>query len=136
MQDHGPNPFVTDIEAATLGNGAFRSTLWTGTHLQVTLMCLQPEEEIGLEMHQDVDQFLRVEEGAGLIEMGPARDDLSYRREVSDDDAVLVPAGTWHNVVNTGATPLRLYSIYGPAEHAHGTVHLTKAEADAAEHDH
>ena len=136
MQDHGPNPFVTDIEAATLGNGAFRSTLWTGTHLQVTLMCLQPEEEIGLEMHQDVDQFLRVEEGAGLVEMGPARDDLSYRREVSDDDAVLVPAGTWHNVVNTGSTPLRLYSIYGPAEHAHGTVHLTKAEADAAEHDH
>ena len=97
-------------------------------------MCLQPEEEIGLEVHHDVDQFLRVEEGSGLVEMGPARDDLSFRHDVGDDDVVLVPAGKWHNVTNTGAGPLRLYSIYGPAEHPHGTVHVTKADADAAEH--
>ena len=136
MTDHGPQPFVTDIEAATLANDTFRTTLWTGRYLQLTLMCLQPEEEIGLEVHDDVDQFLRVEGGAGLVEMGPARDDLSFRREVSADDAVLVPAGSWHNVTNTGDRPLRLYSLYAPAEHAHGTVHVTKDDADAEEHDH
>ena len=136
MADHGPEPFVTDIEAETLGNGAFRATLWTGTHLQLTLMCLQPEEEIGLEVHHDIDQFLRVEQGAGRVVMGPTRDDLSFKRELADDDVVLVPAGWWHNVTNTGSGPLRLYSVYGPAEHEPGTVHLTKAEADAAEHHH
>ena len=136
MADHGPEPFVTDIEAATLDNGAFRTTLWTGTHLQLTLMCLQPEEEIGLEVHHDIDQFLRLEQGAGRVVMGPTRDDLSFKRELADDDVVLVPAGWWHNVTNTGSSPLRLYSVYGPAEHEPGTVHLTKAEADAAEHDH
>jgi mannose-6-phosphate isomerase-like protein (cupin superfamily) len=136
MTDQGPAPFVTDIEAATLGNNTFRTTLWTGRHLQLTVMCLQPEEQIGLEVHDDVDQFLRVEGGAGLVEMGPARDDLSFRREVSEDDAVLVPAGSWHNVTNTGDRPLRLYSVYAPPEHAHGTVHVTKDDADAEEHDH
>ena len=136
MTDHGPDPFVTDIEAETLGNNVFRSTLWTGKHLQLTVMCLQPEEEIGLEVHHDRDQFLRIEEGAGRVVMGPTRDDLSFKRDVSDDDVILVPAGSWHNVTNTGEDPLRLYSVYGPAEHEPGTVHLTKAEADAAEHDH
>ena len=136
MTDHGPAPFVTDIEAATLGNHSFRTTLWTGEHLQLTVMCLQPGEEIGLEVHDDRDQFLRVEEGSGRVSMGPDRDDLSFTRDIADDDVVLVPAGSWHNVVNTGRRPLRLYSLYGPAEHPHGTVHRTKAEADAAEHDH
>lgn len=136
MTDHGPDPFVTDIEAATLGNDTFRTALWTGTHLQLTLMCLQPGEEIGLEVHHHIDQFLRIEAGSGLVEMGPAREDLSFRRDIGDDDVVLVPAGSWHNVTNTGDAPLRLYSLYGPAEHPHGTVHATKAEADEAETHH
>ena len=134
MADNGPAPFVTDIEAATRGNNTFRTTVWTGRHLQLTVMCLQPEEEI--EVHHDRDQFLRIEEGAGRVVMGPTRDDLSFKRDVSDDDVILVPAGSWHNVTNTGEDPLRLYSVYGPAEHEPGTVHLTKAEADAAEQDH
>ena len=136
MGDNGPDPFVTDIETATLRNSTFRTTIWTGRHLQLTVMCLQPEEEIGLEVHHDRDQFLRVEQGSGRVAMGPSRDDLSFTREVSDDDVVLVPAGSWHNVTNTGDEPLRLYSVYGPPEHEPGTVHLTKAEADAAEHTH
>ncbi len=137
MADNGPDPYVTDIEAATLGNSTFRTTLWTGRHLQLTIMCLQPEEEIGLEAHHDRDQFLRVEEGAGRVVMGETRDEEpSFRREVGDDDVVLIPAGWWHNVINTGDEPLRLYSVYGPAEHEPGTVHLTKAEADAEEHTH
>jgi mannose-6-phosphate isomerase-like protein (cupin superfamily) len=136
MADNGPAPFVTDIEAATRNNNTFRTTLWTGRHLQLTVMCLQPEEEIGLEVHHDRDQFLRIEQGTGRVVMGPGRDDLSFKRDVADDDVILVPAGSWHNVTNTGDEPLRLYSIYGPAEHEPGTVHLTKAEADAEEHTH
>jgi mannose-6-phosphate isomerase-like protein (cupin superfamily) len=135
MQDSGPRPFVTDIERATLGNDAFRATLWTGTHLQLTVMCLQVGKEVGLEVHHDRDQFLRVEEGSCLVEMGTDRDALSFRRDVGADGVVLVPAGSWHNVTNTGDGPLRLYSVYGPAEHPHGTLHRTKADADAAEHD-
>ena len=136
MADNGPAPYVTDIEAATQGSNAFRVTLWTGTHLQLATMCLQPEEEIGLEVHSHLDQFLRIEQGAGRVVMGPTRDDLSFEREVADGDVILVPAGAWHNVTNTGDEALRLYSVYGPAEHEPGTVHLTKAEADAEEHAH
>jgi mannose-6-phosphate isomerase-like protein (cupin superfamily) len=136
MADNGPAPFVTDIESTTRANNTFRTTIWTGRHLQLTVMCLQPEEEIGLEVHHDRDQFIRIEQGAGRVVMGETRDDLSFKREVAEDDVVLVPAGSWHNVTNTGDEPLRLYSVYGPAEHEPGTVHLTKAEADAAEHDH
>jgi mannose-6-phosphate isomerase-like protein (cupin superfamily) len=132
--DEGPNPFVTDIEADTLGNDNFRTTLWTGTRLQMTVMSIEPGSEIGLEVHPDGDQFLRVETGTGLVEMGPAEDDLSFRRDVGADEVILVPAGAWHNVTNTGAEALKLYVLYGPPEHPHGTVHPTKAEADAAEH--
>ena len=135
MTDHGPAPFVTDIEAATLANDTFRTTLWTGRHLQLTVMCLQPEQEIGLEVHHDTDQFLRVEAGAGLVYMGPTREDLSFQHALADGDVVLVPAGSWHNVVNTGDRPLRLYSIYAPAEHPHGTIHVTKVQADEDELD-
>ena len=136
MADNGPAPFVTDIESATRGNNTFRTTIWTGRHLQLAVMCLQPEEEIGLEVHEHLDQFIRIEQGAGRVVMGETRDDLTFKREVAEDDVILVPAGSWHNVTNTGDEPLRLYSVYGPAEHEPGTVHLTKAEADAAEHDH
>lgn len=134
--DHGPHPFVTDIEEATLANGTFRTALWTGTHLQLTVMSLGAGEDVGLEVHHDIDQFLRIEDGIGRVEMGPARDRLTFRREVRDDDVVLVPAGSWHNITNIGTGPLSLYSVYGPAEHPHGTVHTTKAEADEAEAHH
>ncbi|MGL4176346.1 MAG: cupin domain-containing protein, partial [Dermatophilaceae bacterium] len=84
----------------------------------------------------DVDQFLRVEQGHGLVQMGPTREELTFEREVGDDDVVLVPAGSWHNLTNTGDGPLRLYSLYGPADHRHGTVHATKADADADPNEH
>jgi len=136
MSDHGPAPFVTNIEEATLGNDLYRQTLWTGRHLQLTVMAIEPGHDIGLEVHDDHDQFLRVEEGTARVQMGPAEDDLSFDETVGDDFAVFVPAGSWHNLTNVGDEPLRLYSIYAPAEHPHGTVHRTKAEADAAEHHH
>jgi mannose-6-phosphate isomerase-like protein (cupin superfamily) len=135
MQDHGPDPYVVDIEELTVQNDTFRTAAWTGKNLQMTLMAIQPGDDIGLEVHDDHDQFLRIEAGEARVEMGPTKDQLeSWTAE--DDYAIFVPAGTWHNVINTGDEPLKLYSIYAPAEHAHGTVHETKAIADAAEHDH
>ncbi|MBK7722497.1 MAG: cupin domain-containing protein [Austwickia sp.] len=133
MTDPGHVPFVVDIEAATTENATFRTALWTGSYLQMTVMSIEPGDDIGLEMHPDVDQFLRVEAGQGKVEMGPAQDDLPFVAEVEDDWAILVPAGQWHNVTNTGSQPLKVYSIYGPPNHPLGTVHADKAEAEAAE---
>ena len=135
MQDHGPNPYVVDIEELTVTNENFRTAAWTGKNMQMTLMAIQPGDDIGLEVHEDHDQFLRIESGSARVEMGPVTDELESW-EAGDDYAIFVPAGVWHNIVNTGDKPLKLYSIYAPAEHAHGTIHATKAEADAAEHDH
>ena len=132
-KDYGPNPLVVHIEKATLQNSNFRTALWTGEHLQVTLMCIPAGGEIGLEVHPHIDQFLRIEGGTALVQMGPSRDFLNYQCRASDGCAVLVPSGTWHNLTNIGAGPLKLYSIYAPPDHPHGTVERTKAEADAAE---
>ncbi|QCR32532.1 cupin domain-containing protein [Lysinibacillus sp. SGAir0095] len=131
--DQGPNPFVININTAAKQNNTYRTALWTGQHLQVTLMSLNPGEDIGLEMHPDVDQFLRIEQGQGITQMGRRRDNLSYRRNVEDDSAIFIPAGTWHNLTNIGNIPLRLYSIYAPPNHPSGTVHPTKEDAMAAE---
>lgn len=132
-RDYGPEPFVTDIEEATKRNRNFRTALWTGTHLQLTLMSIPAGEDIGLERHDHVDQFIRIEEGRGLVQMGDAAERLDFRRAVEEDDVILIPAGTWHNVTNTGRSPLKLYSIYAPPQHPRGTVHVTKREAMAAE---
>ena len=134
ITDHGPKPFVTNIEKVTLANENYRSTLWTGKNLQVTVMAIQPGHDIGLEVHDDHDQFLRVEQGSATVYMGPTEDNLETTT-ASDDDAVFVPAGTWHNLVNSGDEVLKVYSVYAPAEHPHGTVHATKEEADADEHE-
>ena len=128
--------WVGDIEDATLANDTFRTVLFTGSKLQLTVMRLQPGEEIGVEMHDHLDQFIRIEEGMARITMGPSEDEVSETHDVEDDWAVVIPGGTWHNVINTGEGDLRLYSIYTPPEHPDGTVHRTKAEAEAAEHDH
>lgn len=133
--DRGPAPFVTNIEQATLANENYRTTLWTGNQMQLTLMTIQPGHDIGLEVHDDHDQFLRIEEGEATVYMGPAETALETQT-ATDDDAVFVPAGTWHNLVNTGDQPLKLYSIYAPAEHPHGTVHATKEDADNDPHEH
>lgn len=129
LKDYGPEPFVTDLDEATKRNKNYRTALWTGNHLQLTLMSIRVGEDIGVEVHPVIDQFIRVEEGQGIAEMGPTRDNLNYRRNVSDGYAIFVPAGTWHNVVNTGNRPLKLYSIYAPPQHPRGTVHATKAIA-------
>lgn len=131
MTDTGPAPYVVDIEKATLENENYRTTLWTGSNLQMTVMTIKPGDDIGLEVHEDHDQFLRVEQGTGRVQMGPAADDLTFDETVTDDWVILVPAGSWHNVTNVGADDLKVYSLYGPPDHVHGTVHATKADADA-----
>lgn len=131
--DYGPEPFVVNINEATKQNDMFRTALWTGNHLQLTLMSINVGEDIGVEVHPDTDQFLRVEEGQGMVLMGNRRDRLNMKAMVSDDYAFIIPAGTFHNVINTGNIPLKVYSIYAPPQHPHGTVHETKADAHAAE---
>lgn len=135
IKDYGPNPFVINIEEATEQNNTFRTSLWTGDHLQLTLMSLNVGEDIGLEMHPDVDQFVRIEEGRGVVTMGDSEDMPNFEESVYEDFIFIIPAGKWHNLTNTGNKPLKLYSIYAPPQHPHGTVHKTKAEAEAA-HNH
>ena len=88
------------------------------------------EDEIGLEMHPDLDQFIRLEQGEGIIMMGDSRKNLNFQRKVSDDYVILIPAGTWHNLINTGRKPIKLYSIYAPPQHPWGTVHETREDAE------
>ena len=128
MTDTGA-PDAIDIEQETVANGTFRTTLWTAKHMQLTLMSIRPGDDIGLEVHPDTDQFVRVEQGRGRCQMGPARDDLSFDQEVSDGWAILVPAGTWHNVTNIGDDDLRVYVLYGPPDHRPGTIHETHEDA-------
>lgn len=119
--------FVDNIETLTRENTDFRRVLYTGKHLQLVLMALKPGEEIGEEVHDDHDQFFRVETGAGEIWID------GKRTAIKDDDAMIVPAGARHNVINTGDAPLTLYTLYGPPEHKDGVVRVTKAEAEATE---
>ena len=132
--DKGPNPYAIDIEKATTDNTAFRDTLWTGKNLQLTVMSIEPGGEIGAEIHDGHDQFLRLEAGTLRAMVGASESELELDQTVKADDAIFVPAGKWHNFVNEGDEPAKLYSIYAPPEHEHGTFHATKADADAAEH--
>lgn len=133
LKDYGKDPFVVNIEDASKQNRTFRTALWSGENLQVTLMSINVGEDIGLEIHPTVDQFLRIEDGQGIVQIGDTRDNLSFQKRVKDDSAIMIPAGKWHNLINTGNKPLKLYTIYAPPEHPFGTVHPTKADAMAAE---
>ena len=126
--------WVDDIEQVTLGNSTFRTVVYTATHAQLTVMRLGRGEEIGWESHGHLDQFLRIEQGQARLDLGRSEDQVDEQHDLSDDWAIIVPAGVWHNVVNTGSEDVKLYSLYTPPEHPAGTVHATKADADADEH--
>lgn len=130
LRDHGPCPYVVNIDNATKQNNNFRTALWTGKYLQLTLMSINPGDDIGLEIHYDIDQFIRIEEGQGYIMMGDTPDNMNFQERVYDDYVIFIPAGKWHNLINTGYTPLKLYSIYAPPAHPHGTIHETKEDAE------
>jgi mannose-6-phosphate isomerase-like protein (cupin superfamily) len=128
LRDYGPAPFVVNIEEATKQNNNFRTALWTGCHLQLTLMSINVGGDIGLEMHPNVDQFIRIEQGQGIVKMGDSQYNLDFQCNVYSDFAFIIPAGKWHNLINTGNVPIKLYSIYAPPQHHFGTVHVTKPE--------
>ena len=134
LKDYGPEPYVVNIEKATNQNNTFRTALWTGEHLQLTLMSINVGDDIGLEMHPDTDQFIRIEEGQGVVKMGDNKCSFTFQEKVYADYVIFIPAGKWHNLINTGCTPLKLYSIYAPPEHPHGTVHETKEDAEHHEY--
>ena len=133
ITDNGPHPNAFDIESATRQNENYRTVAWTGKFLQVTLMSIPVGESSGLESHPGTDQFLRVDAGRGRAVMGPAKDQLDFEQDVSDGWSVQVPAGTWHDVINTGTAPLRLYPIYAPSHHALGAVQPTSEDAEREE---
>ena len=123
--------YVGNIEKQTLKNNYFRQVLFTAKNAQLVVMCLQRGEEIGDEVHPHVDQFFRIEQGEAKFIFNEKEEHVAH-----DGDAVIVPAGTFHNVVNTGRGQLKLYTIYSPPNHPDGTMHKTKAEADKAEEEH
>lgn len=120
--------YVTNIEKETVENTDYRRVLYTGRYSQLVLMCIQPGEEIGNEVH-GLDQFIRIEQGSARIVLNNGEDE----HDVEDDWAIVIPAGTWHNVINTGDEELKLYSIYSPPEHEEGTIHEAK-EDEVEEH--
>ncbi len=130
IKDYGAEPFVININEVTKQNKNFRTALWTGQHLQITLMSINVGESIGLEMHPNLDQFIRIEQGFGLVQMGDNKNNLNFERKVCDDFAIVIPAGKWHNLTNIGNVPIKLYSIYAPPQHPKGTVHRTKEDAE------
>ena len=130
IRDFGKEPMVFNIDHATTMNQNFRTTLWTGTHMQLTLMSIPVCGEIGVEMHPDVDQFIRIEKGHARVFMGRCRNALCEEGTVDGSYAIIIPAGTWHNIVNVGNRPLKLYSLYAPPNHPFGTAHKTYEDAN------
>lgn len=119
--------FIGDIENRTEANQDFRRVLYTGPHMQLVLMSLDPGEEIGEEVHESTDQFFRVEEGKGEVSID------GRSTQIESDDAIVIPAGARHNIRNIGEKPLKVYTLYAPPQHADGTVHHTKKDAERLE---
>lgn len=131
--DRKPEPFVKNVMNVARQNQNFRTELWTGCYLQLTVMQIPVCGDIGVEMHPDTDQAIRVEAGQGVVRIGSCREKLDEQCRLEVGDVVIVPAGTWHNVFNTGNCPLKLSSFYAPPQHPRGTVHRTKQDAEKAE---
>lgn len=132
--DYGRQPVVINIAAYAMQNTAFRKVVWTGEYMQITVMSIEPGSEIGAELHDELDQFLCIVHGTGRAMMGETEDNLDFIIDVKRNAAIVVPAGTWHNLKNTGDMPLKLYSIYAPPTHPFGTIHETKEDAEKSEY--
>jgi mannose-6-phosphate isomerase-like protein (cupin superfamily) len=132
--EYNPEPLAVNIPQAASQNQNFRAVLWTGNRLQMALMSIPVREEIGLEVHTGVDQMIRVEEGQAAVLMGRDKDHLGAQKRLGRGDAIFVPAGVWHNILNSGLRTLKLSTIYAPPNHPIGTVQHTRADAEAAGH--
>lgn len=133
VRDIGPEPYSFDLETETRENKNYRTTAWTGKYLQVALMSIPVGSSIGLEVHPDNDQFLRLDAGKGKAVMGDSKDNLTFEQEVSDGWVVLVPAGKWHDIINTGDEPMQVYAVYSPSHHAKGIIQATAEQAEKDE---
>ena len=132
-KDLGAKPSLINIRDETLCNSNFRTAIWTGEYLQVTVMSIPVGGEIGLEMHDNLDQFIRVESGCASVYMGKTKQDIKLVGRVNQNYAIVVPSGTWHNIINTCPCPLKVYSVYAPTKHPFGTIHKTKLDSDLAD---
>lgn len=133
IKDYGAEPLIINIDRITKENQTYRTALWTGSNLQVTIMSIPVGGDIGPEVHPHTDQFIRIESGCALAVMGQRKQCMTVRKTLDSDYAVFIPAGTWHNIINTGNVPLKLYSVYAPVQHPFGTVHRTKKDAELEE---
>ena len=131
--DPGAAPEVLHIENKTLNNNNYRSVLWTGKNMQLTVMTIKAGEDVGLERHSNTDQFLRLESGSGMVKFGLDKNNLNCVKQIHPGDAVMVPKNTWHNIINSGSTPMKLYSVYSLAQHRRGIVQKTKSIAEKDE---
>ncbi len=129
ITDYGASPLAVNMSCFANMNTNYRTAFWTGEHLQVTLMSIPVCDEIGFEMHPNIDQFIYVENGYGLAMMGKNQCHLNIEEKIEKNYGIIIPAGTWHNIINTGNSPLKLFSIYAPPQHPFGTVHKTKENA-------
>lgn len=129
LMDHGPKPYVMNVKNAAVQNTRYRTTLWTGPNSQMTVMSIPVGEDIGLEMHTKVDQWLRIEQGQGRAQTGPTEDNLTMHQDMEVDDVLFIPAGIFHNIVNTGSVPLKITSVYSPSNHPYNTQQDTAAIA-------
>lgn len=128
-EDKGPESGFICVEKEAVRNSFFRKTVWTGCHLQMTVMSILPCQDIGEEIHPDTDQFIRVERGRAAVTIGKCRNRPDFQKQVCRGDGVLIPAGMWHNVINTGPGVLKVSSVYAPPHHPAGTIHRTKEDA-------
>lgn len=134
-RDHGRRPYVVNIDKMTERNNAYLTTLWTGRRLQVLLMSLKAGEETGFERHAQNEEFIKIKEGRGYIQIGDSKHRLDVQQHVRKGDAIMIPAGKWHNLTNIGREPLKVYAIYAPPEHPYGTVQQTKKGSMNKPHD-
>ena len=134
ITDYGGQPFIVNINHFAKMNNSFRTALWTGDWLQVTIMSIPVGEDIGIEMHPDTDQLIKIEDGCARIMTGKSKNALNYQKAVSAGYAIIIPAGTWHNVINTGKRPLKVSSVYAPPHHPFATVQRTKCDAEKEHH--
>lgn len=123
--DKGGRPYALNVEQAAMQNQNFRTAIWTGQHLQMTIMHIPICGEIGLEIHKDTDQLIKIEHGRAMVQMGRMENQVDFQENLCTGDSVFVPANTWHNIINTGREPLKVSSVYAPPHHPKGTLQHT-----------